>query len=1032
MEGMIVGTVFYLAPEQALGQPVDGRADLYALGVILYELTANRVPFTGDDPLTIIAQHLHAPVVPPSTYNAAIPSWLDALILKLLSKRPEDRPASADLVLHILASDKHAESHEVQTSALDRLMRGRVVGREHEMDEAREAWRQAIAAPGERPVLLISGESGVGKTPLVREVTTLAEISGSKVLLTQCYDQGGAPYAPITDLIRRAIFPHPPEYVDDKVLADLLVLAPDLRAQMTQPPEYLPTDPQAEQQRLFESFAALSSELTARTPLLIVVEDVHWADSSTLFLLRHLARRARTLKLKLLLLLTFRDEDLDETCCLNDVLVDFNRDRLATRIKLSRFTLEQTRNLLAYMLQEEPAADFVDGIYRVTEGNMFFIEEVCRSLIEEGKLIREDGRWRHPSMEEIHIPDTIQATIQARVNKLPVQVQDVLRLASVIGSEFDFDILQKASEQEEETLIDAIEIAERAQIIEEVKAKSTLTSGEVFTFAHTLIPATLHESVSGLRRHRMHRRVAAAIEEIHPEDSTQFEVLAFHYEKAGDIARARNYYTRAGDRAMAVFANQDSERDYRAAIQLSPSDAERAVLLSGLGESLFRQSLYTDAVQTWEAAIYLYNTFGDHSNVARLYARLGRAVWYANDTPRSLTVCLEGLETVHEMTPDVQETPGLAALLHETARAYRFNNQLEQALPLCEQALAMAQRLGLADVQADALATLGILPNRKAEARRESLNSAIEIAEKAGLLATAARAHLNMSGFLQEVGELSAGFQHVEQARVLAHHIGITSWEHSFSSAGAEYCLELGEFERAEQILANMRQLEASLPDPLPAALVTKILQVQLCRARGDWDTALSLYQQYIEEAMQQADLKIASVLRTIQADVMLEKEDYEAADQILQEAARDIAEVIPHEKLGLLQQMCFAYIGLGQFEQVRLQMDEINAVIEIDSSPRYLAMRAWVEARLAAAEKRWEDAFSAFETSYRIVSQVGMRWHQARIREDWALSLAQRNEPDDLPRAREMMRESIKLFEQMTALPYVARLREELRAMAG
>jgi predicted ATPase len=881
-------------------------------------------------------------------------------------------------------------------------------------------------------VLLISGESGVGKTPLMREATTLAEVSGSKVLLTQCYDQGGAPYAPISELIRRAILPYNPDLVDGSVLADLLVLTPDLRTQMPQVPAHLPTDPQSEQQRLFESFTALCVALTQRTPLLIVVEDVHWADSSTHFILRHLARRARTLKLKMLLLLTFRDEDLDEACCLNDVLLDFNRERLATRIKLARFTREQTRNLLAYMLQEEPAVEFVDGIYRVTEGNLFYVEEVCRGLIEEGKLNRENGRWRHPRMDEIHIPETIQATIQARVNKLPVEVQDVLRLAAVIGSEFDFTVLQKASEQDEEILIDAIEIAERAQIIEEVKAKTTLTSGEAFTFAHTLIPTTLHESVSGLRRHRMHRRVAAAIEEIHPDDSTQFEVLAFHYEKAGDIARARNYYTRAGDQAMAVFANQEAERDYRAAIQLSPSDSERAGLLSSLGETLFRQSLYADAIQTWEAAIYLYHTCNDHDNVARLYARLGRAVWYANDIPRSLTVCLEGLETVREITQDSQETPGMAALLHETARSYRFNNKHDEALPLCEQALAMAQRLGLVDVQAESLATLGILSNRTPEARRESLIAAIDLAEKAGLLATAARAHLNLGGYLQEVGEMPAALQHVQQARLLAHHIGITSWEHTFASAVAEFSAEMGDLVRAEQTLAEMRQLETSLPDPAPAALITNIHHAQLFRARGDWDTAMSLCQQYIEQARQQADSKLVVSLQMTQVEILLESENFEAASTILQEVAGKFTETFPVEKLGLLLMMCFLNVGLGQLEQAHRQVEEIIS-IEVDNpTPRNLAMRAWVEAQLAVAEKRWEAAFSAYETVYSNVSHAGMRWYQARIREEWARALAKRNEPGDLPRAREMMREAITLFEQMNAPQYAARLREKLRKMAG
>lgn len=1032
IEGMIIGTVYYLAPEQALGQPMDGRADLYALGVILYELTADRVPFSGNDPLTIIAQHLHAPVVPPSTYNLAIPPWLEALILKLLSKRPEDRPDSASEVLRILEGEGKADTLEVQTSILDRLVRGRLVGREHEIAEARAAWRKVVASPGEHHVLLISGEFGVGKTPLMREVTTLAEVSGGKVLQTQCYNQGGAPYSPISDLIRQAIVPSIPESVNGSVLDDLLILVPDLSARVTHAPVHLTAEPQSEQQRLFESFTAFCAALAVRTPLLIVVEDVHWSDSSTLYLLRHLARRARILKLKLLLLLTFRETDVDEVCCLNDVLLDFSQERLATRIKLARFTREQTRNMLAYMLQEEPAAEFVGGIYRVTEGNLFFIEEVCRALIEEGKLTRENGRWRQPQMNEIDIPETIQATIRARLNKLPIQVQDVLRLAAVIGSEFEFDILQKSGEQDEEVLIDAIEIAERAQIIEEVKSRTALAAGEAFTFAHTLIPSTLHEGVSGLRRHRMHRRVAAAIEAIHPDDSTQFETLAFHYEKAGDIARARSYYTRAGERAMTVFANQDAERDFRAAIQLSPSDSERAKLLSELGESMFRQSRYTDAIQTWEAAIYLYHTSGDHDNVARLYARLARAVWYANDVPRGLSICLEGLETVQEMTPGPQETSGLAALLHETARAYRFNDKFDEALPLCEQALVMAQRLELPDVQAESLATLGILPNRAPERRQESLKEAIRIAEKAGLLATAARAHLNMSGFLQEVGDVPAALLHVQQARQQAHHMGITSWEHSFSEAVVEYSLEAGDFELAEHTITEMRQLQSSLPDRSTAEFNTNILQANLFYALGEWETALRLFQQHTEEARQQNNPKMVSALQTKQVEILMEMNNFPAAASILQEVVKGFTPTIPIEEIGILMLECFVFTGLGELERAHHRLEKIQSLAAANPLPRYLAMQAWVEARLAVAEKRWDAAFSGYDAFYTAVSAGGLRWRQAQIRAEWAQALALRNEPVDLPRACEMFRESITLFDQMKAQQNVARLQEKMSRLGG
>ncbi|MBE9471729.1 MAG: serine/threonine protein kinase, partial [Chloroflexi bacterium] len=156
-EGTIVGTVFYLAPELALGQEFDGRADLYALGVMLYELTTGRLPFTADDPVAVISQHLHAPVVPPRAKNDEIPPALDGLIVRLLSKVPADRPASSTEVLQVLEQPGFLEKDVVPTeelSVLDRIERGRLVGRERELQEARALWNRALSGQGQR--LLVS------------------------------------------------------------------------------------------------------------------------------------------------------------------------------------------------------------------------------------------------------------------------------------------------------------------------------------------------------------------------------------------------------------------------------------------------------------------------------------------------------------------------------------------------------------------------------------------------------------------------------------------------------------------------------------------------------------------------------------------------------------------------------------------------------------------------------------------------------------------------------------------------------------
>jgi tetratricopeptide (TPR) repeat protein len=733
-EGTIVGTVFYIAPEQVLGQQIDGRADLYALGVILYELSTGRLPFSGDDPLAIISQHLHAPVVPPRSYNAEIPTPLNALIVQMLGKQPSDRPASAAEVR--LALDdlvgKAVPSPVAELSPLDQLVRGRLVGREREFAEAKSLWMQAASASGERRVLLISGEPGIGKTPLVREIRALAEVSGGRVLTGTCYAQGNAPYAPIAQVIREAL-PLLKADLPDLVLSGLIALAPDLQIQHPEVPPNPPLDPQAEQQRLFESVVTLCGTLTERAPLLLVLEDVQWADGGTLFLLRHLARRSRSAEVRLLIVLTYRDVELGESCCLDDVLIDLDRLRLTARIKLARLDREQTRDLLAVMLQEEISDQFLEGIYRETEGNPFFVEEMCKALIEDGRLVREAGHWHGPAMDQVRLPQSVKMVIQSRVSKLSAQAQATLGLAAVIGREFDFDTLLEAGELDEEALVDALEAAERAQLIAEVKADIVAgewAGREVFRFAHKLTVTALRESVSGLRRRRLHRRVADAIKALHPDDSSCLEVLAYHYGEAGDEEIALSYNTRAADRARRVYANEEAIRLYSEALDLMPDN-------------------HPDR----------FDVLAARSQVYDLVAR--REAQHA-DT-------MEMLALAERMNDDVRRCDALIALadLYLETESFRAREPAQRAT-------AIAQALGDPVREGHALRRLGQEARYRYDypQSRSALEAAAARFRKAGLIGEAAVCLHFLSLTLGEQGEHSAALEAAEDALTLSRTAG--------------------------------------------------------------------------------------------------------------------------------------------------------------------------------------------------------------------------------------------------------------------
>jgi ABC-type oligopeptide transport system substrate-binding subunit/type II secretory pathway predicted ATPase ExeA len=642
-EGALVGTISYLAPETIEGQPASAASDLYALGVMLYELTAQRAPFEGETLMAILSQHLYAPIVPPSTYKPDLPATFDALIVQLLAKRPQDRPTSAaEVRRQLIAIQQPTKTVALpdldELPLLDRIVRGRLVAREREMTEALRLWRRAIR--GEGGVLLISGEPGIGKTRLARELMAQARFRGAQVLLGECYAEGGAPYAPLTQVVQAALeFNKPagsaeqPRFLTTTVTADLLTIAPSLRDAYPDVPLNPPLEPQAEQQRIFDSVVSFFTAMSARSAVLLVIDDAHWADSATLALLRQVARRSR--QLRLLMVLTYREIELDEARPFNTMLFDLNRERLTTRLKLTRLDRAQTGELLTTMFQSETSASFLDSIYRETEGNPFFVEEVCKALIEDGQLSRVDGHWQQPDPNTIEIPQNVKLAIQSRVSNLPEATQETLRRAAVLGREFDFDTLQAMSDLDEDTLIEALEKAQRAQLIDEVP-HAKATSRLQFAFAHALIPASLHDGLSGMRRQRLHLRAAQAIERIRADRLEEWAAqLGWHYAQAGEREKAIEYLLQAGDRARRAYAYQDAIEHYRQALAFLKDRsghleraADTAMNLGWLYHSVMdferARQAYDDAFDLWQHA-------SEAAPTARLSPATQRLRCYRND-----------------------------------------------------------------------------------------------------------------------------------------------------------------------------------------------------------------------------------------------------------------------------------------------------------------------------------------------------------------------------------------------------------------
>ena len=560
--GLIVGTASYMAPEQALGQTVDARTDLYSLGVLLYELTTGRLPFTGDDPLTIVSQHVHAPVVPPRVLRSEIPRQLEAVILRLLAKDPNHRFSSASetreaLSQAIAAQDEADDPSSTSTVAiLDALSRGRLVGRGSELAEIRELWQRAREGRGH--AILVSGEPGAGKSRLTREVTIQAALDGAVVLSGGCYEyEATTPYLPFVEAFRRWTR----DEKDDSKLRDILgenavqiaKLAPEIDMRLGPFPERHPLAAHEERLLFFDSVAQVFANIAKRQSLLFYADDLHWADHGTLWLLGHLLRQLR--ESRVLIIGAYRETELDRTHRLAKSLVDWNRERLITRIALRRFDAKETGAQIDALLGEHVSGEFVQAVHRETEGNPFFVEEVLKALIESGSVRRESGRWQRCELEQLVIPQSVKEAIGHRLNRVSKECNEVLRVSAILGKVFTFEELTSTAQANEDKLLDALDEAVGAQLI-------SAGSDDSFSFTHDKIREVLYEELNPIRRRRLHRLAAEGLERNPGCTECVVEKLAHHYIQAGDHERGLEYAKQAAHQAELVSAFDEAIAGY--------------------------------------------------------------------------------------------------------------------------------------------------------------------------------------------------------------------------------------------------------------------------------------------------------------------------------------------------------------------------------------------------------------------------------------------------------------------------------------
>jgi eukaryotic-like serine/threonine-protein kinase len=801
--GRLRGTLPYLSPELIRGQIPDARADLYALGCILYESVTGRPPFVTKTANALLEAHLRSEPKPASERVGGVPRQLDELIAGLLAKRLDQRIGDADVVAELLLKATHApESPRTSSIAsMPYLFRPRMVGRESIVDQIQKL--RSDADRGQGHFVLLSGESGIGKTFLASEVAQRAARAGFDVVTGECTpvaptEQGGqeivgAALEPFRKLLQlasdrcRDAGPDLPMRLFGSELSIRLLARyePVLLHLLAGPPvEDLPVlPPTAERERVLQTLSDLLDQLARDSPLLLIIDDLQWADDLSLAFLGSLSTSEFANK-RLLILGLYRSEEVSAA------IAKLEAGTQVTPIRLGRLDAPALSILVGDLLSDKPPAAFVQTLATHSEGNPFFVAEYLRAAAAEGVLERTAEGWRvatkaadaPPDGDELALPPSLHSLLERRLAALTESTQRITEVAAVLGRQLRAPMLAAVASASDEKIASAIREMLQRQVVE-------LVSEDSLRFMHDKTREAAYARIDSERRVKLHGTAARVIADTYrgtDDLAAHYAEIAYHLRRAGDAKAAIDYFERAGEHTLRSSANADAARLFGEARQLATTEA---IFISEARRASWER-------MSGDAFHGLGDPEASERHLLRAVALLG---WPMPESSFHMVISIlakVGRQTLHRMVPRrwIEADGRRSALLLEGARAYdrlqqvyyyrgqypRLILAMLTTLNLSERALPSSY---LATAYTNAGATAGIVPSPSI-ARRY-----FELAE--ATLAQAYDADVEMylrklhAIYLTGLGQWEPAVKSAQRSLELASKLGFRrSWEETAGVLG--------------------------------------------------------------------------------------------------------------------------------------------------------------------------------------------------------------------------------------------------------